>query len=43
MAKARKKGPSYPRDLLDDVAWSFYDPPFKTQAAFLKAALSAKR
>ena len=37
MAKQRKKSPSYPRELLDDVAWSFTDPPFASREAFVQA------
>jgi hypothetical protein len=37
MAKQRNKGPSYPAELLDDVAWSFIDPPFASREAFVQA------
>lgn len=37
MAKQRRKGPSYPGELLDDVAWSFTDPPFASQDSFVQA------
>jgi hypothetical protein len=37
MAKQRKKSPSYPRELLGDVPWSFTDPPFPSREAFVQA------
>lgn len=37
MGSQRKKGPSYPRELLDDVAWSFTGPPLASREAFVQA------
>ena len=37
MAKARGRPKRYPRDLLDDVAWNFDPPRFRSQARFEEA------
>jgi hypothetical protein len=43
MAKRSRAAPPFPRDLLDEVAWSFIDPPFATQAAFVEAVRAYER
>jgi hypothetical protein len=43
MAKVRKKAPAYPKELLDDVAWSLIGTAFPSREAFAAAVVEYYR